>query len=165
MFSYIKEVLQEETRITAKYRSKGITVVKLSSIAVILIALVFTVFGTQALLLGGGSSSFVFITMLVVLGLAGVYVYSDIGGMFSGKVQFKPVSKPKEPEQKIDVPIENRPMRDNTIVPAANVSDDSGIDLESVVRRMSANNSNSNDGFLVIGEDALYMQDDGGKNT
>ncbi len=160
MLEFIKEVLIEETKIAARYKAKGIMIIKLSSIAVILFATCFVILGIQAMLMGGGSVSFVFITMTIVIVLSAVYVYGDIGGIINGQVRPNKISGEEKSSRQTNIPHEDRPIHNNNAVSITDISDDTSDDIESIIRNYSPTTSTASINPITLSE-AYFDEPDG----
>jgi hypothetical protein len=138
MWELLKELLKQETFLVIKYRAKGLTVMKPSSIALIVFSIMFLILGLRS------GSMFGYIVTVVVLSLVAMIVYGDIGGVFVNE-EVRPKSVPLE--EKSDGPI---------IFPGTDRSSDHLIPVpDSVSRERSADSLES-----YIRNNALHIDDE-----
>lgn len=167
MWELIKEVLKAESSIYMKHKAKGATVIKPSSLLLIIIGILYLLSPIDIIPeLWIKPKVFGYIDDLVLLAVIAIYSYGDIGGVFlDARVQTTRVSKPARNVEESIVPSEEQPDVGTSNIPAPVGSSSGTNSLESymgnnTVRVVDDNSSNTNSNKAVKPSDTedFYSQ-------
>jgi uncharacterized membrane protein YkvA (DUF1232 family) len=159
MWELLKELLKHETFLVVKYRAKGLTVVKPSSIALIALGILYLLSPIDLIPEAWITPKvFGFIDDIIVLSVISMYVYGDIGGVIT-HAEIRSITVPVEEKSIGPTSLPSTDGSNDHLVPVpASVPRLGGADsLEAYVRNnaVSTNDEHSvaPDSGQVIGDE------------